>query len=104
MTIRIARFVGRQVDLVILDDKYQLEEVIKLVGPSQPVSFPVGDRTPNGNRVTVSVAGAYLGHLCLSIEGQIIPFLRAKSLQRPEESAVNISLRLGTGTIFTVVG
>ena len=103
MVVRIARFVGRQVDLVILKDDYQLEEVIKLVGPSRPVSFPVGDKTPNGNRVTVSVAGAYLEHLCLNIEGQVIPFLQARSLQRPKENAVSISLRLGSGTKFTVV-
>ena len=105
MSVRIARVKneGRRIDLVILNGDYQLEEVVRVVGPSQPLLLVGGERSPNGDRTTIEVAGAAYGHLCLNIEGQIIPFLQAVSSIYPEESATDLSLRLGTGTIFKVV-
>ena len=105
MVIKIARVKneGRRIDLVILNDDYQLQEVVKVVGPSLPLLLVGGERFPNGDRTTIEVAGAAYGHLCLSVEGQIIPFLQAVSSIYLEESATDLSLRLGTGTEFKVV-
>ena len=93
---------GKRVELVVLSDHYRLREIIELVGPSQPVSFPLGVEA-SWERDVVSVAGTHLGYLCLNIEGRVVPFLRARSLQRPKENAAALSLRLGTGTEFKIV-
>lgn len=96
MEIRIALIKGKKVELVILNESYQLVEVVEVTGPDRPL--PVDPRS-------VRISGQDRGHLMLRFEGQARPiyFLQASSLQRPGESVVDLSLRLGTGTEFKVV-
>ena len=84
---------------------FWLKEVIEVVGRGEPLASPAGVvPPPNGDRSVIKVAGVDRSyHLCLEIEGQTIPFLEAKSSRYPEQDAVDIALRLGTGAKFQVI-